>query len=92
MTVPAKSTERGINMTELNNNMDFEQAYGALREIVEKLEDPKNSIEDNIALYEQACRLVVYCQRKLAEARTRITDINERIAELKNSGADLFED
>ena len=79
-------------MTELNNNMDFEQAYNALREVVEKLEDPNNRIDENIVLYEQACRLVVYCQRKLGEAKLQITDINERIAQLKNSGASLFED
>ena len=79
-------------MTELNNNMDFEEAYGALREVVTRLEDPKNKIEENIALYEQACRLVLYCRRKLDEAKLQITDINERIAQLKNSDTKVFED
>ena len=79
-------------MAELNNQMDFEEAYAALRDVVAKLEDPKNKIEDSIALYEQACRLVLYCRRKLAEAKMQITDINERIAKLKETGGDLFED
>ena len=79
-------------MTELNNNMDFEEAYAALREVVAKLEDPKNKIEDNIALYEKACRLVLHCRRKLSEAKMQITDINERIAALKNSDEAIFED
>ena len=79
-------------MTELNENMDFEQAYAALREVVTKMEDPKNKIEDTIALYEKACRLVLHCRRKLDEARMQITDVNERIRKLKESGSSLFED
>ena len=79
-------------MTELNENMDFEEAYAALREVVTKMEDPKNKIEDNIALYEKACRLVLYCRRKLDEAKMQITDINERIAQLRDSGDNIFED
>lgn len=79
-------------MTELKNSMDFEEAYAALREIVAEMENPNNKIEDNIALYEKACRLVLHCRKKLGEAKMQITDINERIAALKNSGADIFED
>lgn len=79
-------------MTELKNSMDFEEAYAALREIVAEMENPKNKIEDNIALYEKACRLVLHCRKKLGEAKMQITDINERIAALKNSGGDIFED
>lgn len=79
-------------MTELNNNMDFEEAYAALKETVAKLEDPENKIDDSIALYEQACKLVVYCQRKLSDSKTKITDINERIAELKANKEPLFEE
>ena len=79
-------------MAELSNKMDFEQAYAELREVVAKLENPENKIEDSIALYEQACRLVLHCRRKLAEARMQITDINDRITKLKETGGDLFED
>ena len=78
-------------MTELNEKMDFETAYAALREVVTKLENPENKIEDNIALYEQACKLVLYCRRKLEEAKMQITDINERIAKLKESDEAIFE-
>ena len=79
-------------MTELNENMDFEQAYAALREVVTQLENPKNKIEENIALYEKACRLVLLCRRRLDEAKTKITDINERIARLKDCRDGIFED
>lgn len=79
-------------MTELNDKIDFEEAYTALQEVVAQLENPQNKIEENIALYEQACKLVLHCRRKLDEAKTRITDINERIAQLKSSDDALFED
>lgn len=79
-------------MAELNDKMDFEEAYAALREVVTQLEDPKNKIEDNIVLYEKACRLVLLCRRKLDEAKMQITDINERIAQLKDSGDKIFEE
>ena len=79
-------------MTELNDKMDFEEAYNALREVVTQLEDPKNKIEENIALYEKACQLVLHCRRKLEEAKMQITDINERIAQLKDSGDAIFEE
>ena len=77
-------------MTELSNDMNYEQAYSALRETVAALEDSKTTIEDSLALYERACRLVVYCQRKLSEAKLEITDINARVAELRKENADLF--
>lgn len=79
-------------MNKINNNMDFEQAYTALRETVTALENPEAKLEETLALYEQACKLVVYCQRKLNETKLKMTDINERIAELKSGDAPLFED
>ena len=79
-------------MKELNEKMDFEEAYEQLREVVAKLEDPKNKIEENIDLYENACLLVAHCHKKLEEAKLQITDINERIAQMKKSDASIIED
>lgn len=77
-------------MTELTNDMTYEEAYAALKETVAALEDSKTTIDDSLALYERACRLVVYCQRKLSAAKLEITDINARIAELRKEEAPLF--
>ena len=79
-------------MNEIKNEMDFQQAFDALKETVDKLEDPKTSIDESIVLYEQACRLVVFCQRRLNETKGRIIDINERIAELRQNDEPLFEE
>ena len=77
-------------MKELNNNMTYEEAYAALRETVDALEDPKLKIEDSLGLYERACKLVIYCQRKLGEVRMQVTDINTRMKQLRESGEELF--
>ena len=79
-------------MTEPNNNMTFDEAYRALEETVRAMEAPEINFKESLALYEKACRLVVYCQRKLAEAKAEITDINERVRKLKETNAPLFED
>jgi exodeoxyribonuclease VII small subunit len=77
-------------MKELNNNMTYEEAYAALRETVNALEDPNLEIEDSLALYERACRLVIFCQRKLGEIKMKVTDINTRMKQLRESGEELF--
>lgn len=78
-------------MTEIKNDMTFEEAYKALEETVRKLEDPAVDFQTGIRLYEQACELVACCQRLLGEAKTRITDINEHIARL-GAGAAIPEE
>lgn len=77
---------------ELNNHMTFDEAYKALEETVRAMEAPGINFKESLVLYEQACRLVVYCQRKLAEAKAEISDINERVRKLKETKAPLFED
>lgn len=79
-------------MTELNNKMTFDEAYKALEETVREMETPGIQFKDSLRLYEQACKLVVYCQRKLADAKGQVTEINERVRKLKETNAPLFED
>lgn len=79
-------------MNEIHDKMNFEQAYAALRETVAALENPDTTIDESLALYEKACKLVVLCQRKLNEARDKVVDINTRVKELRVSGAPLFEE
>lgn len=77
-------------MTELKNDMTYEEAFAALKETVAVLEDPKTSIDESLTLYDRACRLVVFCQRKLGDAKMEVTDINARIAEMKKNNETLF--
>ena len=77
-------------MTELTNDMTYEQAYAALKDTVAALGDSKTPIDESLVLYERACRLVIYCQRKLSEVKFKVTDINTRMSEIKNSDEPLF--
>lgn len=77
-------------MTELNNEMSYEEAYAALKETVAALGDPKTTIDESLRLYERACRLVIYCRRKLSDVKLEVTDINTRMSQLKNSDDPLF--
>lgn len=79
-------------MTQPNNKMTFDEAYRALEETVRAMEAPDIDFRQSLVLYEKACKLVVYCQRKLADAKTEISEINERVRKLKETNAPLFED
>ncbi len=71
-------------MSKINENMDFEQAFGALQKAVEALENTSLKLEEHIELYQKACELALLCRKKLDSAKLRITDINERIAQAEN--------
>ena len=79
-------------MKELKENLSFEEAYELLCKVAEQLENPKNKLDENIELYEKACRLAAHCHHKLDEAKLQITDINERIAQLQQNNEALTED
>lgn len=79
-------------MTELKNDMTFHEAYKALEETVREMETPGLDFERSLQLYEQACKLVVMCRRRIGEARLRITEVNERVRKLHETNAPLFED
>lgn len=79
-------------MMELNNEMTFEEAYKALEETVRAMEAPDIDFNHSLQLYEQACKLVALCQRRLGEAKIRITDINEHVRMLKENNMPIFED
>lgn len=53
----------------------FTQALKRLEEIVEKLEDPNLDLEDGLALLEEGVKLHKFCQNKLTQANTKITEI-----------------
>lgn len=53
----------------------FTRALKRLEEIVEKLEDPNLDLEDGLALLEEGVKLHKFCQTKLTQANTKITEI-----------------
>lgn len=52
--------------------MTFEEAYERLEQILEKMNSEQVSLDESIALYEEADRLIASCQKKLQEAEKKV--------------------
>ena len=55
----------------------FEQMLEELKEVVKKMEDPDTGLDETIALYERGAALVRECERKLAEAELKVTEVTD---------------
>lgn len=58
--------------------MSFEDALAELERIVRGLETGQQKLEDAIAAYERGSRLKQHCERRLAEAESRVQAIVAR--------------
>lgn len=58
--------------------LSFEDALSELERIVRGLEGGQQKLEDAITSYERGAKLRQHCERKLAEAETRVQAIVER--------------
>ncbi len=58
--------------------LSFEDALGELERIVKGLEGGGQRLEDAITAFERGTTLRRHCERKLAEAETRVQAIVER--------------
>ncbi|PCI48097.1 MAG: exodeoxyribonuclease VII small subunit [Alphaproteobacteria bacterium] len=57
--------------------MNFEDALGALEEIVKNLEGGQVSLEQSIDIYTRGTRLRAHCDNKLKDATARIEKITK---------------
>ncbi len=53
-------------------DLSFESAYARLEEILEKMNSGKVPLEESLKLYEEADRLITWCNKGLLEAEKRI--------------------
>lgn len=51
---------------------NFEQAFGRLEQILEKMNGGNVTLDDSLKLYEEADTLISACSKKLESAETRI--------------------
>ncbi|MGI4810729.1 MAG: exodeoxyribonuclease VII small subunit, partial [Janthinobacterium lividum] len=58
--------------------LSFEDSLAELERIVRGLEGGQQKLEDAISCYERGAMLRQHCERKLAEAETRVQAIVER--------------
>lgn len=59
------------------DSLSYEQALAALEQIVTTLEQGEAPLEESIALYERGAALRKHCEKKLAAAELRVTQIAE---------------
>ncbi len=66
----------------------FEEAYGRLEQILEKMNSGTIGLDDSIKLYEEADSLIAVCGKRLADAEHKVeTLIKKRTGELSmNNG------
>jgi len=55
----------------------FEEMLGELKDVVKKMEDPDTGLDESIELYEKGAALIRECERKLAEAELKVTEVTE---------------
>lgn len=57
--------------------LTFENALKKLEKITELLENGQLTLEDSIKYYDEGMRLSDFCNKKLEEAKLKITQLNE---------------
>ena len=59
------------------NELSFEQNMARLKEIVKTLENGQATLEESIEIFREGRQLVEICEKKLSEAKMKITQITE---------------
>ncbi len=60
-------------MSEIANNLSYEEAFTRLETILHALEIGDLPLEESLTLYEQGVTLAAYCARVLDEAELRVS-------------------
>lgn len=63
--------------------LKYEEAFGALEDVVKQLETGNGTLEEMISLYERGMELVRHCNARLDAYETKITKLAE-IREAEN--------
>jgi len=71
------STDKKVDIPDDIKAMDFEEALGALEEIVRNLESGQVSLEKSIDIYTRGTQLRAHCDEKLKDATARIEKITK---------------
>jgi exodeoxyribonuclease VII small subunit len=74
-------------MTELPENLTFEQALHALQEIVSELEQGDGSLEESLERYETGIKLARYCNDLLDRAELRVRELLPDGSEIDFTGS-----
>jgi exodeoxyribonuclease VII small subunit len=73
----ATDTDKKVDIPDDIKAMDFEEAIGALEDIVRNLENGQVSLEKSIDIYSRGTQLRAHCDEKLKDATARIEKITQ---------------
>lgn len=73
----AKDKNSSVDIPDDIKNMKFEEALGALEDIVRNLESGDVSLEESIDIYTRGTQLKAHCEDKLKDATARIEKITK---------------
>ena len=62
-------------MVDINKDLDFEQTFNKLEELVNKLESGQESLEKSLELFEEGIKLTQVCREKLDNADQKIKEL-----------------
>jgi len=65
----------------MNNDIQFKIALKRLEEIIEKLEDDIDDLDELVKLFEEGSELVTICDKKLSDVETKIEMITKKLNE-----------
>lgn len=58
-------------------HLSYEQAYEQLQEIVQQIEQGQVGIEESVARYEDAMKLIAHCRRILKQAEQKVLQLQQ---------------
>lgn len=65
-------------------NETYESSFQRLEEILAKMNDSKLSLEESLTLFEEADKLIIFCQKTLTDAEKKVqTLLKDRDGKLK---------
>lgn len=70
------------------DSLTFEQALGKLDAIVEELDGEDISLDRLVGRYDEGMKLLAHCQKRLADARLRITMVEKPVTPETAPGTD----
>lgn len=57
--------------------LTYEQAYDQLQEIVQQIEQGQVGLEESVARYEDAMKLIAHCRRILQQAEQKVLQLQQ---------------
>lgn len=80
-----KETQQSISSDPQKQELNFEQAFTRLEEILEKINSGVLSLDESLKFFEEADYLIIQCNKKLNTAERRIETL------IKNRQGELIE-